>query len=272
MALLGALVSPILLIGDLHTPQRWYNMLRIYRRTSAMSIGSWALMAFGLFSGLAAIGQAIEDFLGWKLGRVASQIAGLPAALAGGVVAIYTGTLLASTSIPLWSSAFPFLSSLFASSAASTAVAALELAVAPRASAGTLRRLNLLSLITGSVELLFAGLVSREWRKDRAGSPLQKSWLRFGWLVGVLGFGILGPLALHGTEALVGHGKKPMSRQRITLGASAMLLGGFLLRAVFVFGGGPSARRPRDYFFMTSPHKMILSRSSTIAAMVNNRP
>ena len=46
----GALLGPALLVLDLHTPQRWYNMLRIFRRTSPMSIGSYVLTAFGAFS------------------------------------------------------------------------------------------------------------------------------------------------------------------------------------------------------------------------------
>jgi formate-dependent nitrite reductase membrane component NrfD len=39
-----------LLILDLHTPQRWYNMLRIFRKTSPMSIGTWVLISFGTLS------------------------------------------------------------------------------------------------------------------------------------------------------------------------------------------------------------------------------
>src|SRR5687768_6375194 len=47
LALAGALLSPLFLIKDLHTPSRWYNMLRIARATSPMSIGSWTLALFG---------------------------------------------------------------------------------------------------------------------------------------------------------------------------------------------------------------------------------
>ena len=57
LALVGALISPVLLIADLHKRERWYNMLRIYRSTSAMSVGAWALSLFGAFSGLTAAGQ-----------------------------------------------------------------------------------------------------------------------------------------------------------------------------------------------------------------------
>src|SRR5437588_2100493 len=53
----GALLSPVLLTADLHTPSRWYNMLRIFRRTSPMSIGSWVLFAFGGLSTVAALAQ-----------------------------------------------------------------------------------------------------------------------------------------------------------------------------------------------------------------------
>ena len=46
-----------LLIIDLHTPQRWYNMLRIFRKTSPMSIGTWVLMSFGSLSVALAAAQ-----------------------------------------------------------------------------------------------------------------------------------------------------------------------------------------------------------------------
>jgi hypothetical protein len=54
LGLAGVLLSPVLLIADLRTPRRWYNMLRIFRRTSPMSIGAWTLTGFGLLSGVAA--------------------------------------------------------------------------------------------------------------------------------------------------------------------------------------------------------------------------
>ena len=45
---LGALVpSPPLLIIDLGRPERFYNMLRIFKPRSPMSMGAWALTAFG---------------------------------------------------------------------------------------------------------------------------------------------------------------------------------------------------------------------------------
>ena len=50
IALAGAILGGILLIIDLHTKHRFYNMLRIFRPTSPMSIGTYVLMSFGFWS------------------------------------------------------------------------------------------------------------------------------------------------------------------------------------------------------------------------------
>jgi hypothetical protein len=46
LAFASALVGGPLLLGDLHTPRRWCKMLRIFRKTSPMSIGTWVLISF----------------------------------------------------------------------------------------------------------------------------------------------------------------------------------------------------------------------------------
>src|SRR5215469_9912186 len=51
----GALISPPLLIADLGRPSRFLNMLRVFKRRSAMSIGAWTLVAFSSAVGLAVI-------------------------------------------------------------------------------------------------------------------------------------------------------------------------------------------------------------------------
>ncbi len=246
IALLGALVSPALLIADLHTPQRWYNMLRIYRRTSPMSIGSWALTIFGTFSGVTAVGQMAEDVFGWGIARWFARLFSLPAALAGGIVALYTGTLLAATNIPLWSSAWPFLSSLFASAAASTATAVLTLAT-PNAPRETRRRLTWFALIAGSVEFVLLALIGERWRRHRTAAPLRQAPIRPAWRFGVLGLGILTPLGMHAIEAFTG-----VERRFTSIGAAlATIIGGFVLRAVFIFAGNESGKRAEDYFRLT---------------------
>ncbi len=252
LALVGALVSPVLLIADLHTPQRWYNMLRIFRRTSPMSIGSWALMTFGTLSGVVAFGQMLQDVFGWGPGRWVARLFSLPAALAAGIVALYTGTLLAATNIPMWAGAFPFVSSLFTSSAASTATAALILATSERTPPDTQRRLGWFALMTSSAELLFAALVQLQWRRRRTTMVLREGPFRPAWRLGVLGLGILTPLTVHLVEVLE---RKPAGSAS-RLAALATLLGGLTLRAVFVFGGKESGRRPQEYFRLAQPERM----------------
>jgi formate-dependent nitrite reductase membrane component NrfD len=249
-ALLGAIISPFLLIADLHTKRRWYNMLHIFRPTSPMSIGTWSLTTFGTFSGIAAVGQALETFFGVTAGRWLARLSSLPAALAGGVVSLYTGTLLATTSTPLWSTSFPYLSSLFTSSAASTAVAALTLAAhASDVPQSTGRRLSLLSIVSGAAELVLALLIDRNWRRNKVETPIEKEPVRSAWNLGVLGLGIIAPLSMHLGEVL----SKKESRVSSIISAIAMLLGGFILRAVFVFGGNKSGDQPEDYLRITQP-------------------
>ncbi len=250
IALLGALISPVLLIGDLHTPRRWYNMLRIYRRTSAMSIGAWALATFGTFTGVVAFGQALDDLFGWTFGRWMARLFTWPAALAGGVVSLYTGTLLAATNIPLWTGGFPYLSSLFTNSAVSTATAALTLAAeASQASPSTRRRLTWLALFASATELFFASLVTRQWRRFKVDAPLQDAPIRRGWRYGVLGLGIVGPLVVHVLEVVRGRTLPRVS----ALAPVGALVGGFLMRYVFIFAGNASGRIPEDYFLSTQP-------------------
>src|SRR5947209_5347871 len=51
----GAAFSAVALVHDLGKPSRFYNMLRVFKPTSPMSVGSWLLAAFGPASGVASI-------------------------------------------------------------------------------------------------------------------------------------------------------------------------------------------------------------------------
>ncbi len=81
LALLAVAAGPGLLIADLHYPRRFYNMLRIFRPTSPMSIGTYVLSTFSLFS----LVTAAAEYLGGNGGgwRAAARGAQLPAVLAG---------------------------------------------------------------------------------------------------------------------------------------------------------------------------------------------
>jgi hypothetical protein len=122
VALAALMPSPPLLIMDLGRPERFYNMLRVFKPRSPMSMGAWALSAFG---GLAAAAVG-ADLLGRR--REAKLLGGANAIVAG-YLGSYTGVLLASTAVPVWGRSRLFLGPIFVSTAAATGAAATRLAL-----------------------------------------------------------------------------------------------------------------------------------------------
>jgi Polysulphide reductase, NrfD len=136
LAFFGISVSPILLISDLGRSERFFNMLRVFKITSPMSVGSWLLAA----NGAAVAPVASAQILGFPkgLGRRAEPVA----ALLGPPLASYTALLIANTAIPVWSEARKELPLLFASGGAASAGAAAAV-ITPARYAGPARRLAL---------------------------------------------------------------------------------------------------------------------------------
>jgi hypothetical protein len=120
VALAALAPSPPLLVLDLGRPERFYNMLRIFKPRSPMSMGAWALTAFGNLAA-AAVGA---DVLGRR--RTARAL-GAANAVVGGYLGSYTGVLLASTAVPVWARSRLFLGPIFVSTAAATGAAACRL-------------------------------------------------------------------------------------------------------------------------------------------------
>lgn len=117
-SMVGLLPSPVLLIVDLGRPKRFYNMLRVFKPTSPMSIGSWLLTAYSPAAG----GAFVLAELG-VLPRLQRTL-GLAAALLGPAVATYTAVLVADTATPVWHEAQDELPMLFGASATASAGAA----------------------------------------------------------------------------------------------------------------------------------------------------
>ena len=122
VALAALMPSPPLLVMDLGRPERFYNMLRIFKPRSPMSMGAWALSAFGGLAGA----SVLADLLGRK--REAKLLGGANA-LVGGYLGSYTGVLLASTAVPVWARSRLFLGPIFISTATATGAAATRLAL-----------------------------------------------------------------------------------------------------------------------------------------------
>lgn len=150
-ALVAIAGSATALVHDLGKPSRFYNMLRIARPSSPMSMGSWLLSAYGPLAGLAAASDLTGIFP--RIGRAG----GLAAAVLGGGVASYTAVLIADTAVPTWHESRRELPFVFVGSAASAA-GGLAMITTPLAQAGPARRAG----IGGALcELAAAELMTR---------------------------------------------------------------------------------------------------------------
>jgi formate-dependent nitrite reductase membrane component NrfD len=233
------IASGILLIVDLSRPERfWHLMLEsntfqpMFKPWSPMSIGAWALLAFGLFAFLSFLGALAEaGRLRWQNARrlrapglLGSAIAVIGAAL-GLYAAGYTGVLLAVTNRPIWSDT-PLLGMLFVVSATSLSAAFLILAARAGLSATPgLRALERLDVWVIALEfLVLAALIVSL-------GPVARAWLSAWGLLLVLGVIVAGmaiPLALHWRRDRYGNASMPAA-------AALVLAGGFILRTVIVF-------------------------------------
>jgi hypothetical protein len=121
VALAAVSASPPLLISDLGRPERFHHMMRVFKPTSPMSIGSWILGASSTAIGLAAA----RSVLGWfpRLGRAAGATAVL-----GPALSTYTAVLVADTAIPAWHEARRELPFVFAAGSAMSAGSAVAIA------------------------------------------------------------------------------------------------------------------------------------------------
>jgi formate-dependent nitrite reductase membrane component NrfD len=135
-ALVGVAVSPGFLISDLGRPGRFLNMLRVFKVTSPMSVGSWILSGSGTFTAIATANAWTGMFPRLaRAARPAAAILGLP-------LSTYTGALLSNTAIPAWHEARRMLPFVFATGAGLSAGAAAIL-VTPVNDAAPARRLAL---------------------------------------------------------------------------------------------------------------------------------
>jgi hypothetical protein len=194
VALAALAPSPPLLIADLGRPLRCFNMLRVFKPRSPMSMGSWCLSAFG---GLltAAIGA---DLLGRE--RAARALTAGTAA-AGTYLGSYTGVLLAGTAVPVWARSRAFLPPLFVCTATANGAALCRLALA--ASGATPERhptrAALATVETAAMTAELGLSLVNERRLGRIGEPLERG--RAGRLMRAARWAVGGGLALRGARA-----------------------------------------------------------------------
>ncbi|MET8694523.1 NrfD/PsrC family molybdoenzyme membrane anchor subunit [Streptomyces bauhiniae] len=125
------------LVHDLGRPARFLNMLRVFKPTSPMSVGSWLLAGYAPLTMVAAATDTVRRF------RPVGVAAMAGAAVLAPAVATYTAVLIADTAVPSWHEGYRELPFVFAGSGASAA-AGLALLTVPWAEAGPARRVAVL--------------------------------------------------------------------------------------------------------------------------------
>lgn len=142
---------PPLLISDLGRPERFVYMLRMFKITSPMSVGSWILSVSGATTALAGV-HALT-------GRLApgAAVARPLAAASGLALSTYTAALVADTAVPAWHEARQTLPLVFGAGAALSAAGAVT-ALTPVGAAAPARRL---ALGAAGAELLATRLMER---------------------------------------------------------------------------------------------------------------
>ncbi len=242
-------LSAAALVHDLGRPSRFANMLRVFKPSSPMSVGSWLLAAYGPAAGTAAL-SAVTGRLR-RLGVAATA----GSAVLGPLVSTYTAALICDTAIPAWHDGYREMPYLFAGSAA-TAAGGLGLVAAPLQQSRPARRL---AAIGAAAELTAAQLLTRRlgmtgepYRSGRAGTALRVSER-------LTAFGLAG--------ALLGRRSRAIS----ALSGAALLAASAVSRFAIFDAGRVSARDPR-YTIVPQRERIAAARGGAGGGMTPGDP
>jgi hypothetical protein len=234
-ALLGVTASPALLTMDLGKPARFINMLRMFKVTSPMSVGSWILTLSGATTTLATAHAWLGAFP--RMGRLAKPLA----ALLGLPLSTYTAALVANTAVPVWHEARRELPFVFGSGAALSAGAAAAI-LTPTEDAAPARRLALAGAVS---ELASKHLM--ETRLGEHGQPYKE---------GAGGkFGHIGQACLAGGAAVMALAGA-RSRAAAVVGGALLSAGALSARWSVFKAGFQSAADPR---YVVGPQRASIS-------------
>jgi len=230
------LESICILMTDLGRPARFMNMLRMFKVTSPMSVGSWILSASGASTALAAASVWSGFFP--RAGRVARPTA----ALLGLPLSTYTAALVSNTAVPVWHEAHRMLPFVFGAGAALSAGGAVAIATPP-AHAAPARRL---ALAAAAAEIATTELMQH--RLGELGEPYKKGpAARFGRLAH-------GCVAA-GAALLAGRGAR--SRMAAATGGALLCAGALSARWSVFKAGFQSASDPK---YVVGPQRELIER------------
>ncbi|WP_309506033.1 NrfD/PsrC family molybdoenzyme membrane anchor subunit [Streptomyces pyxinicus] len=213
------------LVHDLGRPARFLNMLRVFKPTSPMSVGSWLLAGYAPLTVAAAAADVAGRY------RLPGSAATAAAAVLGPAVATYTAVLVADTAVPSWHEGYRELPFVFAGSGA-TAAAGLALVAAPVGEAGPARRMAVLgaALELGAFQVMKRrmGLAAEPFEQGRAHRLLR-----------------VAEVLTSGGAALAALSGRPRDRRSAAVAGAALLGGSAALRFAVFHAGVASARDPK---------------------------
>jgi Polysulphide reductase, NrfD len=197
IALILLLVDLALLVLDLGDPLRFHHMLRVFKPSSPMSLGTWCLTMYSLFV-TAIVAIELVAAVGWLPGdsglswwtRKVAVAGGLPFALGS---AAYKGVLFSTTAQPGWKDA-RWLGGYLVNSAlllGSGELLALSILMGQEQAVAILRPALVLLLLLNVVAL---GLLLVDVRAALTSAYTRPALGRLGTLA--LGVGLLLPLGL----------------------------------------------------------------------------
>lgn len=229
----GGVASPVLLIMDLGRPMMFFNMLRVFKLRSAMSMGVYILTPYGMACIPGALAVELDHWQllppgPWSvLLHLAAIALTVVTGLSGMLLATYTGVLIGATAVPAWNRHRSLLPLHFGTAGLGSSVSVLHLL------GYILRPLTAIFWVTVLVEtcLWLWLLFRRHGAADRA-----------------LHEGVGGNLLMP-AELLVG----PVSLALITSGfpgtaSACFLLGSILSRFGWIQAGKQSAKDPEAAF------------------------
>jgi formate-dependent nitrite reductase membrane component NrfD len=226
-------LSLVALVEDLGRPLRFLNMLRVFKVTSPMSVGSWLLSGYAPLAGVAA-----ASALTGRLPRAGAAASGTAAVLGAGV-ATYTAALLTDTAVPAWHDGHREMPYLFAGSAA-TAAGGLGMLVTGQPAAAQAIRFAVLGsaaeLTAKSMLLQRLGDGAKPYRSGRAGRLMETAEVLT-------------------TAGLTGAVLAGRNRAAAALCGAALMTASALTRFGIFFAGQESARDPA---YTVSPQRQRL--------------
>jgi formate-dependent nitrite reductase membrane component NrfD len=231
VGIIGSTLGAGFLVHDLGRPSRFLNMMRVFRPTSPMNLGSWVLA----WAAPTAITAGLWVRRGGALGYI-SESAGYASGAIGLTLATYTGVLVSNTAVPLYIEARRIMPVLFAASALASAAALLDMV--HEGDAGC--TITHIAGAAGRAGELIAGKVleAQVSRVPRVARPLHE---------GVSGALWISSKVLTAASLVVSFWPGKV-RQKRRIAAGLATAGSLALRFAVHYAGKASARDPRATF------------------------